>query len=326
MGLMVPVADPAMPWLDAALDPIGAGPRIAGAIARHRRIPIGASLTRATLLRHKPGRRAVIEYRLTTPGSAWSLVALGKIRARGLDDRTPAWQRQAATRVAVPPVLGTVPEFRLWLQERVPGIGGFPALTGPESPTAARRIGAALAAFHRDAPATDRVHGPAAESAILTTRLTAMADRVPAWQSRAERLLDRLRAVVDALPAEPRCTIHRDCYPDQVLIHGDRVTLVDLDLHALGDPALDLGNFIAHLVEFAIRQGEDGTRFDTPHPLAADLLDGYAAAGGLVDPDAVGAYLTLSLARLVALSTELPGRAGTTERLGALVERRLAVQ
>jgi aminoglycoside phosphotransferase (APT) family kinase protein len=41
--------------------------------------------------------------------------------------------------------------------------------------------------------------------------------------------------------------VHRDLYPDQVLVSDDRSALVDLDEVAVGEPELDLGNFTAHL-------------------------------------------------------------------------------
>lgn len=43
-------------------------------------------------------------------------------------------------------------------------------------------------------------------------------------------------------------------YPDQVLVDRDRLWLVDLDLCCQGDPALDIGNVIAHITEQSLRQ------------------------------------------------------------------------
>jgi hypothetical protein len=41
--------------------------------------------------------------------------------------------------------------------------------------------------------------------------------------------------------------IHRDFYDKQVLVGLERTTLLDVDTISLGDPALDVGNFLAHL-------------------------------------------------------------------------------
>ena len=39
---------------------------------------------------------------------------------------------------------------------------------------------------------------------------------------------------------DDRTFIHRDFYPDQVLVDGARVYLLDLDLYSLGEPPLDV--------------------------------------------------------------------------------------
>ena len=47
--------------------------------------------------------------------------------------------------------------------------------------------------------------------------------------------------------------IHRDFYPDQVLIDGDHLYVIDFDLYCMGDPALDIGNFMGHIIEHSLR-------------------------------------------------------------------------
>jgi aminoglycoside phosphotransferase (APT) family kinase protein len=75
----------------------------------------------------------------------------------------------------------------------------------------------------------------------------------PEWADRLERLAAACGALAASLSMCEAGTIHRDFYPDQVLVDGDRLYLLDLDLYCLGDPALDIGNFCAHLVEQALR-------------------------------------------------------------------------
>ena len=41
--------------------------------------------------------------------------------------------------------------------------------------------------------------------------------------------------------------VHRDYFDKQVLIGTSRTTLLDLDTLTTGDPAVDVGNFLAHL-------------------------------------------------------------------------------
>ena len=65
----------------------------------------------------------------------------------------------------------------------------------------------------------------------------------------------------DRLPGLPaRTPIHRDFYYSQVLFNQEQLTLIDFDLLALGDPAIDVANFMAHL-----------------HFLGMDKLEGFCA-------------------------------------------------
>ena len=47
--------------------------------------------------------------------------------------------------------------------------------------------------------------------------------------------------------------VHRDFYHDQLLFDAERTWILDLDCAARGDAAMDVGNFVAHLVEGAWR-------------------------------------------------------------------------
>jgi len=88
---------------------------------------------------------------------------------------------------------------------------------------------------------------------------------------------------------------------------------------ARGDPALDLGNFAAHLREHALRVRGDA---DALSGLERALTEHYCALTG-VAAGAVAAYTTLSLARHIAISQRLPARRHLTGTLLALTEARL---
>jgi aminoglycoside phosphotransferase (APT) family kinase protein len=144
----------------------------------------------------------------------------------------------------------------------------------------------------------------------------------PGWTARLERLAEACARAAAGLEAGVSALIHRDFYPDQVMIAGDRLHLLDLDLCAVGDPALDVGNFVGHLVEQALRQHGDAGALDEP---AAALVDRFAARAGRAAAAAVEVYATLTLARHAWLSTQLPDRQGTTPMLLDLCERRLGL-
>ena len=94
-------ADPAMPWLTSALDPVDVTTRLQSACTRF--VDEAAELCAIRVTRHKPSRRCVVEYDFESKGASSDassrrqakFTLLGKVRAKGLDKRTP--QRVAAT-------------------------------------------------------------------------------------------------------------------------------------------------------------------------------------------------------------------------------------
>ena len=68
-------------------------------------------------------------------------------------------------------------------------------------------------------------------------------------------LEERLRKLIGAMDASGQAlsrkfspvALHGDYYDKQILVEGNRATLLDLETLSGGDPGLDVGNFIAHL-------------------------------------------------------------------------------
>lgn len=223
----------------------------------------------ATLFRLKEGRRAVIRYDGPRP-------MIGKLRFRGPDRTTPALH--AALREAGLPVPAPVAEYpaaHLWVQEAVAG-------TPPTTAADFAASGASLAMLHAARVPAPRDWSMADEIAVLERALDGI----------APDLARGLAARVLALPEAEPTGIHRDFYPDQVLIKDGTAWLLDLDLYAWGDPAIDIANFLAHLDEAALRAQRE------PSPKMADaFLAGYARHLPLPDPERIAALRELSLAR-----------------------------
>jgi aminoglycoside phosphotransferase (APT) family kinase protein len=94
-----------------------------------------------------------------------------------------------------------------------------------------------------------------------------------------EALRAGLLAWAERLPeAETAVPLHRDFYYSQVLFAGLRLHLIDFDLMALGDPAVDVANFTAHLAYLGLEQFNDLARFDQD---IADFLAVYQALSPL---------------------------------------------
>ena len=123
-----------------------------------------------------------------------------------------------------------------------------------------------------------------------------LAGKSPALGGRLRQLYRACERVAASIPAGPVRGIHRDFYPDQVLVDGGRLWLLDLDLYCAGNPALDAGNFLGHLTEQALRGTGD------PDALAdreAAFLEEFVADCDGVTHSSVRCHAALTLARQI---------------------------
>ena len=324
--------DPAMPFLAEALDPDVVRRRFRRFLPRLGFTNARLHVDGARVVRHKPGRRCLIEYtlRIERPDGFTPLVLLGKARARGLDKTTywvtrtlwhDGFNETAADGIHLPEPIGCAPEFRMWLQRKAPGVTATRLLADPDARALAPRIAEALFKLHTSDYAPPRRHTLADELRILHERLPLVCESRPSWRPRLDRLLEACDRLGASLPKTTPRPIHRDCHPDNLLVDGPRLYFLDLDLACQGDPALDAGNLLAHVTEHSLRTSGD------PSTLVAwetAFEDAFAALHGERIRAAVRAYATLSLVRHVPISMRIPERRGITEALIALCEARLA--
>lgn len=263
-----------------------------------------------SLIRHKPGRRAVLDVRLTR-GDGAAARWIGKVRARGTDERSvilahalrfAGLSGDGAASVGVPRPVGVVDAHHLSLFERV---AGTPATALLLADGDAARIGTqmavAMTALHQ-APVTSRRRRTVDDELdTLATRLATWARESPALASALSLATTRCVALGAPLRGRlPRTLLHRDFYPDQLLLDGTRTWVVDLDLAADGDPALDAGNMIGHLLELSLRTAARHGAL-----IVAARTFGDGALGALHTPltsDAVARYAVLTLARLAEIA------------------------
>lgn len=325
--------DPEMPFLRPALDVPSAQEALRESLCRDERAR-DVILTAARLVRHKPGRRCLIQYdiQLQRDGGAWEpMTLLGKARAKGVDRitldlsrhlRRAGFSEECDDGICVPEPMGAVPRFNMWLQRKIAGMPVAGLLEGPQAGFWGRRIAEAAHKLHAGHFPAPRRHTMTDELMILHQRLAEVADSEPRSAGRLHRILEACNQVGEATPEIRASGIHRDFYPDQVLINGARIYLVDLDLFCLGDPALDIGNFLAHLTEQALR------RLGDPFALAqcqAAVRERFLDLSGHDRRPAVDAFTVLSLVRHIYLSTRIPGREGCTLALIELCEELLQV-
>lgn len=303
-----PLLDPDMPQMMAAIDPKSAQRQFS-------RFALG-NVTAARLVRHKPGRRCLIEYDLSDGSTL-----IGKMRARGADTRCFAIQqelwgngfgRDATDRIMVPEPVAIIPELALCLQRKM---NGTPLSIAPE------RAAAAIAKLHRSGVKSVKRHVLADELRILRERLAALAQRQPQWGNRIKRLQEGAEELAaQAVPARLR-SIHRDFYHDNLISDDVNVHIIDLDLFCLGDPAVDIGNYTAHLIELGLRSHGDADRFSNWQQAFELHYFKYVGDVSLIN---IRIYELLSLLRLIEISDRIEARRPFAEGLLGNCEDRLA--
>jgi hypothetical protein len=203
-------SDPSMPSLARVLDSELAQPALQRALRRWRCDTADVELRSVRLIRHKPGRRALVEYQVSSIGGsgAESMTLLGTIRAKRLDAKTPAvmtalpragFEPDSADGVSVPEVLGEVPELQMWLQVKVAGgaLTQWPA--DADGLALARRVTEAAHTLHGSGVGARRRHTVDDESSGRCDRFDELATACPKWRRRrfTEALLELCESRLD---------------------------------------------------------------------------------------------------------------------------------
>ncbi len=248
------LSDPALPGLAEALDPEAMTPRLA------RLAPLlhvkDSSVTKpwrvveVDILKHTPGRRCALGYTLDGPGVTRRLFGKVFSRERGpliletLGRIAAAIPRRV---LLIPRPVGHLPDLRLVVTEYLDGAPLAPSLYQGTSEAPARRIAAALATLHGCEARLVRRWSAQQELANTEAWFARSPLGGAPGSGRVEGLLRMLSRRAALLPEVSEGPVHRDFYAEQVWDCGGRSALLDLDDARLGDPALDIGNFLAHL-------------------------------------------------------------------------------
>ncbi len=306
------------------------------------------------VVRHKPGKRCLIEYDIEVSedgslhreaprsgaglieydgemsGGESFLTVIGKVRARGVDAKSHIVQRglweggfDDGGRFAVPRPLGEFPELHMWLQKKEPGTMATEMLAGPDGERLARGVAELAHELHtRGVAPLRKPHTMDDELRILHERLPLVSEEKPGWRGRVDRILAACRSLGESVPEPKKVPIHRDFYADQILVDGEKLRLLDFDLYCGGDPALDIGNFIAHVTEHSMRTlGTPDASIESEHAMEAR----FAELSGERVRGAVRVYAALTLARHIHISRRIPERRRFTAGLLELCEERLLV-
>ena len=210
-----------------------------------------------------------------------------------------------------------VPALGLWLQRHIAGETVTTLLTQGKLPNPSLAA-AAIAKLHNAAVPVSRHWTVEQELDTLRDRLGQLGLARPELRARLRSLISACKKLAEATVSVPDKVLHRDFYPDNLLFERDRVAIIDLDLVALGDPALDVGNFLAHVTELSLRRWGEPDRFGG---WQREFQNAYFSLSGTT-PN-IWIYELLTLVRLTEISTRMADRRFLTGAMLDLCESKL---
>ncbi|MGH2714507.1 MAG: aminoglycoside phosphotransferase family protein, partial [Thermoleophilaceae bacterium] len=237
--LQIYPVDRDLPALVRAAAPRKMG-RLLGELLRHD----GRLRLRVEIVRYRPGRKALLRYQLRCGERRY-------VYAKAYAGPRAAHQHRlsnalAAAGVPVPPVLGTVPQLEMVVHAAADGRPLLALRDVTEYASPLRAAAETLARLH-GASIEGLRSVPADHDASLVRRSAeTLAVLLPEHDLWIHELAAAIAAALAAIP-ERRAPIHGDFYDDQVLVSDGRVTLLDFDEARLGNPLVDVGNFLAHV-------------------------------------------------------------------------------
>jgi 5-methylthioribose kinase len=132
-----------------------------------------------------------------------------------------------------------------------------------------RRAGAVLGRIHQ-ATAADRaaVARFADATVFVQLRVDPFYRRI---QERRPEVADKVAPLIEQLRSRREALCHGDFSPKNLLVHDRGLTLVDYETAYFGDPAMDLGFCLSHLLLKAVRRATDPRHLD----LTRSFWEGY---------------------------------------------------
>jgi hypothetical protein len=170
--------------------------------------------------------------------------------------------------VAVAEPLAYVPELKLLVQGPIPAAQSLEELL--QSALLAATV-AALEELHHYMRMTAKGLAALHQSKVSPTETMTWEEWLPDVHDLIERLnvplpglagvvtpvLTQLEAIAAQYPADPSVPTHGTFDPEQVLIAQGQIGFIDFDSFCLAEPALDVGLFLAAIMDSGLKVGED---------------------------------------------------------------------
>lgn len=224
-------------------------------------------------------RRGILHYR------AGSTEMLGKLYTPGplvasVQQVMKDVQSQGTDRgIVIPKPLAVVGE--LLLMEWLPGVPVNQVVEqeGLEQAKAAIRLAAeALSKLHQLQVGSESLRSLESDWERHGKRADRLSLVAPELSERVEALRDQIKSRLSQFDSHPKVFLHGDYKTSQLLMDGGRISVVDFDRAGIGDPAIDVGNFMADLHREAVTSGQAFLR-----DLADEFLTEYQARSPELD-------------------------------------------
>ena len=275
---------------------LGVLPRLFEAKARQhllaKILPNHPSLWTATLqhLRYKPERRYVA--RLVNNGRQDAVFKVfASTRYPTIKNKTKAFNRQGVPHRIER--LGHSDRHSVLVLKWLSGQPFDEAIQNPNFDlNMARNIGEALAEMH-EASITCLPRNLREVTTLLTAGRAVIA-LYPQLTHQIYTLMDRLTIKLLDMP-QVQAPVHGDFSADQVLLTDKGVVFLDFDRATYGNPALDLGSFLAHLEYDRLQSNLTSNQVAT---IRDRFLEGYGLRANLGLPPRINLYTAASLLQL----------------------------
>lgn len=258
-------------------------------------------VTRARLLDHKPGQRALIEYQADI-GRRQSCTLLAKLytdaaQAERVAENTRwLWDhvfRQSRS-CSIPQPLGVLRDLAMFVYLPVEGQFLDELIPGPQATRLLARTSTWLATLHRQPLATSKRFRFATELPNLATWANRVVETYPETTEAVSQLVDFLQTGAAHLPFGTETVIHKDFHYGHVIVNG-KLHVIDFDEVRLGDPNFDLAHFCVNLQLLAWRKSGDPEHLVY---LQRAFLLAYARQTGWVQDQRFGYFFTYTCLKL----------------------------
>jgi|GEM_PF-3342666 len=284
--LVVPIFpfDPKLKMLVQFFDS-ASGPRLLQPLAGAIGLNGTAQLAKVEVLGYRLERRGTLSVSVQERTRTVSLVAklVRPEKAAGLFEELQALEKNGfgATsdkNIRVPHPLAVTPEGILWL-EAVFDLSLHDLIGTEPYVSACRSAGFVLQRLQSAKLPNLPTFSVEEAQAQLKTLALETTQIYPVLCESIEDVWQQLESNAPAVAEKKTVPVHRDFYDKQLLVGANRITLLDTDTLSFGDPASDVGNFLAHLI---LRSNQHLLPEKTLAQAKKDFLEAYNSNTSLV--------------------------------------------